>query len=157
MVRVQFLPVPEQAPDQPANLERAEATAVSVTAVPCRKACAQLAPQLIPAGLELTVPVPLPAFLSVSVLSLSKLAVAAWSVLMVRVQLPVPEQAPDQPAKRDPAEAVAVRVTAVPCPKACAQVEPQLIPAGLELTVPVPLPALVSVSVLSVSNLAVAE
>jgi hypothetical protein len=68
MVRVQ-LPVPEQAPDQPANLERAEATAVSVTAVPCLKACAQVEPQLIPAGLELTVPVPRPALVSVSVLS----------------------------------------------------------------------------------------
>jgi hypothetical protein len=68
MVRVQ-LPLPEQSPDQPANLERAEATAVSVTAVPCLKAWAQVEPQLIPAGLELTVPVPLPPFVSVSVLS----------------------------------------------------------------------------------------
>jgi hypothetical protein len=156
MLRVQ-LPVPEQAPDQPANLERAEATAVSVTAVPCPKACAQVAPQLIPAGLEVTVPLPLPALVSVSVLSLSNLAVAVWSAPIVSVQEPLPEQAPDQPRKDDPAAGVAVSVTAVPCVKACAQVEPQLIPAGLELIVPLPLPALVSVSLLSLSNLAVAE
>ena len=83
-------------------------------------------------------------------------AVTERFALMVRVQLPVPEQAPDQPVKDDPAEAAAVSVTAVPCPKACAQVEPQLTPAGLEVTVPVPPPAFVSVSVLSVSKLAVA-
>jgi len=156
MVRVQFLPVPEQAPDQPANLERAEATAVSVTAVPCPKACAQVEPQMIPAGLELTVPAPFPALVSVSVLSLSNLAVAVWSAPIVSVQGPVPEQAPDQPAKDDPAEGVAVSVTAVPCVKACAQVKPQLIPAGLELIVPLPLPAFARASVLSLSNVAVA-
>ena len=76
-------------------------------------------------------------------------AVTERFALMVRVQLPVPEQAPDQPANLERAEATAVSVTAVPCLKACAQVEPQLIPPGLEVTVPVPLPALVSVSILS--------
>jgi hypothetical protein len=37
------VPVPEQAPDQPANLERADAVAVSFTAVPYGKARAQVA------------------------------------------------------------------------------------------------------------------
>jgi hypothetical protein len=68
---------------------------------------------------------------------------------MVSVQAPVPEQSPDQPANSERADAAAVSVTAVPCSKAWVQVEPQLIPAGLEVTVPVPLPAVVSVSVLS--------
>ncbi len=49
IVRVHF-PVPAQGPDQPANLELAEATAVSATTVPCRKTCAQVEPQLSPAG-----------------------------------------------------------------------------------------------------------
>ena len=71
------LPVPEQAPDQPANLEREAAAAVSVIEVPCGRVCAQVEPQLIPAGLEVTVPVPLPAFVSVSVLSVSRMGV--WS------------------------------------------------------------------------------
>jgi len=83
-------------------------------------------------------------------------AVTERAALIVRVQGPVPEQAPDQPAKDDPAAAVAVSVTAVPWLKASVQVEPQLSPAGLELTVPVPLPAFVSASVLSLSKLAVA-
>jgi hypothetical protein len=155
MVTVQ-LPGPEQLPDQPANLERAEATAESVTTLPCRKACAQVEPQVIPAGLELTVPAPRPAFVSVSALSLSNRAVTERAAAIVTVQLPLPEQAPDQPLKDDPAEVVAASVTVVPCLKACAQVEPQLIPAGLEVTVPDPLPALANVSVLFVSNLAVA-
>jgi hypothetical protein len=149
------VPVPEHAPDQPANLERVEATAVIVIAVPCLKACAQVEPQLIPAGLKATAPDPPPAFVRVRVLSLSNLAVAVRLALIVTVQFAAPEQAPDQPAKDEPAAALAVSVTTVPCRKACAQVEPQLM-AGLKVTVPVPLPAFVNVSVLFVSNLAVA-
>jgi hypothetical protein len=76
---------------------------------------AQVEPQLIPAGVELTVPVPRPAFVSASVLFVSNLALAVRAALIVRAQVPVPEQAPDQPMKDDPAEAVAVSVTAEPC------------------------------------------
>jgi hypothetical protein len=64
----------------------------------------------------------------------------AW--LIVSVQVPVPEQSPDQPEKLEPLAGVAVSVTLVVSAKACEQVEPQSIPAGLDVTVPVQTPAL---------------
>src|SRR5262245_65478861 len=71
--------VPEQAPDQPLKTDRGVAAAVSVSTVPYLKACAQAAPQLSPAGLEVTAPAPFPDFVSASVLSDSNLAVTARS------------------------------------------------------------------------------
>ena len=50
---------------------------------------------------------------------------------------------PLQPAKIDPAAAVAVRATALPLLKVAEQVLPQLIPAGELVTVPLPVPALI--------------
>jgi len=52
---------------------------------------------------------------TVSLLSLSNVAVAEWSALIVSEQVPVPEQSPDQPVKVEPDAAVAVSVTEVPC------------------------------------------
>jgi hypothetical protein len=66
-VSVQFACTPEQAPDQPAKLLPALGVAVRVTVVPLVKLALQLAPQLMPAGLELTVPVPEPVLLTLSV------------------------------------------------------------------------------------------
>ena len=57
----------------------------------------------------------------------------------------VPEQSPDQPAKDDPALEAAVRVTEVPEEQDSEQSLPQLIPAGLLVTVPVPDPAFATV------------
>ena len=57
---------------------------------------------------------------------------------MFTVQAPVPVQAPLQPAKVAPGSAVGVRLTTVPWLKLAEQVAPQLIPAGLEVTVPPP-------------------
>ena len=61
---------------------------------------------------------------------------------IVTVQVPVPEQAPLQPTKMELASVVAVRLTTVPELKLAVQVLPQLIPTGLEVTVPVPVPLL---------------
>ena len=52
--------VPVQAPDQPANFEPVAGVAVSVTCVPLPKLSVHVAPQLIPAGELVTVPVPVP-------------------------------------------------------------------------------------------------
>ena len=70
-----------------------------------------------------------------------------WLAVMVTMQEPVPVQAPLHPAKVEPPAAAAVSVTLVPLLYDAAHVLPQLIPAGEEVTVPVPVPALVTVSV----------
>jgi hypothetical protein len=49
--------------------------------------------------------------------------------------------------KAEPALGVAVSVTTVPLTKSAAHVAPQLIPAGLLVTVPAPVPARLTVSV----------
>src|ERR671937_186694 len=66
---------------------------------------------------------------------------------MVTVQVPLPVQSPLQPVKVEPASAVAVSVTVVPSAKEAEQVAPQSMPAGELVTVPEPVPALVTVSV----------
>src|SRR5437588_3703878 len=67
-----------------------------------------------------------------------KVAAVEVAALNVRLQGPVPEQAPDQPANTLPALGVAVSVTVVPLLKLAVQVEPQLMPAGLLVTAPGP-------------------
>src|SRR5580658_11270989 len=59
---------PEQPPpDQPVNTEPAGVDAVSVTSVPASKLVEHGTAQLMPAGLEVTFPVPAPANFTVSV------------------------------------------------------------------------------------------
>ena len=53
---------PAQPPDQPANVDAIVGLAVSVTEVFWVKLAAQVAPQLSPAGAEVTAPAPVPAF-----------------------------------------------------------------------------------------------
>lgn len=60
----------------------------------------------------------------------------------MRLQLLVPLHPPDHPANVDPELGVAVSVMAVPAVKFALHVWPQLMPAGVLLTVPPPLPAL---------------
>ena len=55
-------PVPEHAPLQPVKLDPVAGMAVSVTVVPIVKSALQVLPQSIPPILEVTVPVPVPAF-----------------------------------------------------------------------------------------------
>ena len=71
-----------------------------------------------------------------------KLAVTDLAAVMLTVQLPLPEQAPDQPVKVEPAEGETVRVTEVPFWYVSEQSPPQLMPPGLEVTAPEPLPDL---------------
>jgi len=67
---------------------------------------------------------------------------------MVTEQEPVPEQAPLQPANAEPEPGVAASVTAAPLRKPAVQVpELQLMPVGLLLTIPLPFPATLTVSV----------
>jgi hypothetical protein len=67
IVTVQEVPAALSQPDQPAKIELAAGAAVSVTDVPLLKEAEQVAPQLIPAGLLVTVPVPDPFLATVRV------------------------------------------------------------------------------------------
>src|SRR5260370_27968983 len=111
------VPVPEQLPPlQPAKVEPPAGAAVSVTSVPLLYKAEHVAPQLIPAGLEVTVPLPDPVLLteSVNVWTLN-VAVTVAAAFMVTAHLPVPDQPPPlQPAKADPPAGAAVSVTTVP-------------------------------------------
>ena len=105
-------------------------------------------PQSIPLGDEVTVPEPDPLVETVSVCAAhpghgSALNVAATvaSAFNVTIQVPVPEQAPDQPVKALPGSGVAVSVTSVPQVNGVEQVMPQSIPLGDDVTVPEPDPA----------------
>jgi hypothetical protein len=76
------------------------------------------------------------------VLFWTKLAVTVVSALSVRVQPSMPEHPPpDQPAKVEPLAGAALKATCVPVSKLAAQVEPQLIPDGVLVIVPEPVPA----------------
>ena len=74
-------------------------------------------------------------------------AVTAAAAFIVITQLPVPLQAPPQPANTDPLAGVAVKVTTVPPVKLDEHPLPQLIPSGLLVTFPAPVPASDTVSV----------
>ena len=66
----------------------------------------------------------------------------------VTVQGPAPAQPPPlQPVNVEPAAGAAVSVTAVPLAKLVEHVAPQVIPAGELVTVPLPVPAVVTVRV----------
>jgi hypothetical protein len=58
---VTHAPVPEQAPLHPANVEPLAGVAVSVTLVPLEKLAVHAVPHVMPEGLEVTVPLPVPA------------------------------------------------------------------------------------------------
>ena len=68
----------------------------------------------MPAGSLVTVPVPDLTTVSVYLGSAVKVAATLWAALMVTVQIPVPVQAPLQPANLEPAAGVGVNVTLVP-------------------------------------------
>jgi len=133
--------VPAHVPDQPANAEFVPAVAVRVTWVPGLNPAIQEVPQLIPAGALVTVPRPFPDRLTVRESGVT-LNAAPKEVLPVSViaQELWPVQAPDQPAKVELVAALAVSVTWVPEGNVALHVDPQLMPAGLLVMVPVPLP-----------------
>jgi hypothetical protein len=145
-------PLPEQAPDQPLKIDPLSGLAVRVMVVPRANAAEQALPQPIPGGLLETVPEPDPVFVTVKVCGVAvgasaNAAFTALSPSSVIVQLPVPEQAPDQPVNVEPLSAVAVTVTLVPRGNEAEQAPPHVIPAGLLVTVPAPLPPVLTVSV----------
>jgi hypothetical protein len=128
------LPVPEQAPDHPVNVEPVFGVATSVTTVPLV--------YVGPDGLALTAPLPVPAYATVRINCWDvelNVAVTERFEFIVTVQLPVPEQAPDHPVNVEPVLGVATSVTTVPAAK-LRQLAPQLRLEEDELALIVPLP-----------------
>src|SRR5688572_22430459 len=76
----------------------------------------------------------------------SNVAATDLAASRVTAQAVVPVQAPDQPANTEPEAGVAVSATTAPAEKDALQVAPQSIPAGAEITLPVPEPARVTSS-----------
>jgi hypothetical protein len=93
-----------------------------------------------------TVPLPFPALLTVSVRAMVNVAFTVFAESIVTTHVPVPEQPPpDQAVKTDPESAVAVSVTVCCAGKLSVQSLGQLIPEGELATFPVPDPSRVTV------------
>jgi hypothetical protein len=156
-------PVPVQAPLQPAKADPEEAAGVSATTLPCAKLLLQVNPQLIVPGELVTVPDPDPVVLTVraNVGAGSKVAVTGTGdVPMVKMQKPVPVQAPLHPENTEPALAVGVSVTVLPLlmalefvqvPVGVPDVIVQLMPP-VPVTVPLPVPAPATVAVVRLNE-----
>jgi hypothetical protein len=144
MVTVQVVAVPEQAPLQPENALPAVGAAVSVTLVPLANVWLHpLEPeQLIPAGLEVTAPLPPTVTCSESFCTAAaKLAPTLWAAFIVTLQVEtLPEHEPDQPTKVLPDAGTADNATVVPLANDWLQVPglAQSMPAGFEVTEPAP-------------------
>ena len=142
-------PVPEQAPPpHPVNVEPAAAAAVRVTLLPLAKLEEQAAPQLMPAGELVTLPLPVPERLTLSETGCSvNVAVTLVAALNVTTQAPVPKQPPPpHPVNVESAAAAAVRETLLPLAKFEEQAAPQLMPAGELVTLPLPVPERLTLS-----------
>lgn len=74
------------------------------------------------------------------------MALTLVDAVMLTMQEATPVQAPPHPANTEPESCVADRLTMVPTGKSYVQVAPQSMPAGVDVTVPLPAPSLVTIS-----------
>jgi hypothetical protein len=98
-------------PVQPVKDEFVAAVAVRVTGVPGAKLALQVCPQLIPEGLLVTLPEPVPTNAMVSTGESLKVPVTEVFWVSVSLHSSVPLQAPDHPAKKEFAAGAATSVT----------------------------------------------
>ena len=140
--------VQSASPLHPPNVEPALGVAVSVTTVPTAYIWLQSTPQLIPAGLDVTDPDPVPLIVTASVLGgiTSNVAVQLRGSLMVTL-LSAQSAPPLHPANVEPASGLGMRLTIVPCSNDSEQSLPQVMPGGFVVTVPDPLPAFETIKV----------
>ena len=97
----------------------------------------------MPAGAEVTVPAPGPSIETARLkVTAENDAVTDFAASIVTKQLSVPLHAPLQPANDEPVVGDAVRVTTVFSVKLSEQSVPQSMPAGEEITAPVPGPSI---------------
>jgi hypothetical protein len=160
-VKLQAL-VPVQAPLHPANVSFVAGVSLKVTALFGAKLAVHPvvdpAVQLMPAGELVTVPAPAPASATVTAVPPLNAAVmlALDESVIAHVLVPV-QDPPLHPVKNCPDPGVAVSVTAVFGAKLAEHVVGQLIPAGLLVTVPVPVSVTVRPSSALTTALNVAE
>jgi hypothetical protein len=111
----------------------------------------------MPAGVDVTVPLPVPAVPTESVWVLgANVAVTVVAALGVTTQAPVPVHPPPlQPVKSEPASGAAVSVIELPSVTSSLQSDGHAMPAGDELTLPEPVPLSDVVTVYSAKNVAV--
>lgn len=129
--------VPVQAPLQPMKVVPVAGVAINVTFEPTANGAEQLLVQLMPEGVEVTVPEPVTATLSVAGLTAKVTdTVLAASIVTVQVVV-VPLQAPLHPAKVKPVDGAATKVTVLPLLKVLLQLEAQELPSE-KPTPPVP-------------------
>jgi hypothetical protein len=135
------VPVPKQPPpDQPVNVDPKDDDAVRVTLSPLTRVSAQSAPQLMPAGVLVMVPSPVPALLTLRSKSRRNSAVTVRSSFMEILQPPVPKQPFVHRTKTEPVAGVAETVTDDPWRNVFEHAAPQLIPDGRVTNVPSPSP-----------------
>ena len=135
--------IPLQSSLQSSNVELGPGVAVSVTIVPTEYCSIQSVPgqSSMPAGFEVTVPDPVPLTVTASVLGGITSNVAVQLRAAFIVTLPSVQSAPPlHPPNVEPPSGLGMRVTIVPSSYASVQSAPQVIPAGLVVTVPEPLP-----------------
>jgi len=113
---VQVWPETVSQPVHPVNPDNRAGLAVSVTTTLLAYDAEHVDPQSIPAGLDVTVPLPRPALLTVSVKYWRlKVAVTDLAAVTLTVQVvPDAESQPLHPPKREPLFGTAVSVTVVP-------------------------------------------
>ncbi|MCW2999154.1 MAG: hypothetical protein JWN65_2703 [Solirubrobacterales bacterium] len=138
------LPVPVQSPDQPPKLPPmgdAEIVAVSVG----RRLTVQV---LVHSWLSIQIsPLPVPAKVTVSVLIFSKVTVMCASGPGGNRHVSPWSEQPVHEATRDPGAGTAAKTALLGLlGRVAVQVAPQLMPAGVLVTVPVPLPAFCTVT-----------
>ena len=105
---------------------------------------------MIPDGLLVTVPLPDLTTLSVAV---SSLKFAVQDLLPPMVTTPSRQsESPLHPVNREPGDGRELRETTVPEEYASEQSLPQLIPAGLLVTLPLPVPSVLAVEAMVTVN-----
>jgi hypothetical protein len=136
--------LPVHAPLQPEKASLGAGVSLSVTWLFWGKLAEHVVGQLIPAGLLVTVPDPVPATVTDMVTDVitaaAKVAVTELAAVRVTLQAALPVHAPLQPEKVLLVPGVSLSVTWLFCGKFAEHVVGQLIPAGVLVTVPVPVP-----------------
>lgn len=146
----------ESQPLQLLTVEPASGVAVRITCVLVSNGAEHTEPQLIPEGLLVTVPLPVPLMFTVSTGFCENVAVTDLLASIVIWHVPVPLHAPPQPLKDQPESGLAVSVTVVFAANEAEHVPRQLvIPEGLLLTEPFPEIVTVRVNVAVVVNVTV--